>query len=264
MRDKAQSVIEYVIITTLVMVGILIAGPYAVRAINAYFHHANDQVEDSFREEITQAPETGFDFDACSCSELEPQECGDGINCEVTERVWQRTCTPLGCEISLRGLGLGYIADTMQTCEDDPTCCTPWELHDPLICGVNAAPYVPPDGCDDGHALEIHYCGSLGIPQYKCTDHQEPQCVFTCSSGLGPGAEGWCDPDGYYQNLWDNIPTHYVNNGLCADPGTPESKCLGECLSSFIASSDGLACECPPGFVMINTSDACWPPGCGS
>lgn len=77
LSQRAQSVIEYTLITALVMVGIFVMGPYLIRSVNSYFKFTEDSVEDSFREDIKQAPTTGFSFPSCECDPPQGQ-CGTG------------------------------------------------------------------------------------------------------------------------------------------------------------------------------------------
>jgi Flp pilus assembly pilin Flp len=54
--SHGQSVIiEYASIAILIILGILVIGPYVVRSVNAYFKTAEEQAHESFREEIQQA-----------------------------------------------------------------------------------------------------------------------------------------------------------------------------------------------------------------
>jgi Flp pilus assembly pilin Flp len=56
MNKHGQSIIEYVLIAVLVILGIVIMGPYVLRSVNAHFKLWDDGVQDSFTENITQAP----------------------------------------------------------------------------------------------------------------------------------------------------------------------------------------------------------------
>ena len=64
---KAQASIEYMTIIVLVVTGIVLMGPYVIRSINAHFQALDDQVQDSFQENITQAPNTNFNVPNCAC-----------------------------------------------------------------------------------------------------------------------------------------------------------------------------------------------------
>ena len=53
---NAQHTIEYVILLTLIMAGIIIAGPYVIRSWNANLKGWDDSVRDSLQDQLLEAP----------------------------------------------------------------------------------------------------------------------------------------------------------------------------------------------------------------
>ena len=51
-KKKGQTTIEYTTIAAIVVASILIMGPYMIRSINAFFKSLDDEVNDSFMEEL--------------------------------------------------------------------------------------------------------------------------------------------------------------------------------------------------------------------
>lgn len=237
--SQAQSTLEYVTIAALIMVGILIMGPYTIRAINAQFKGSSEQVKDSFREEPHQAPPTGEDLPDCDCTDLLPQECGNGVTCDWPERHYVRTCSPQGCQTGLQDFGINYV---MEECRPDDTCCDPevWTGR----CGVNATNVQPAGRCPDGYGEMSRNCG--GPPPtvlYNCSADIMPQCVFQCL-GAQSADSAWCDPVGYNQDLPSDLPIQHVAPGAC--PPTPNNKCMSECSPPFVPIGGGADCGCQP------------------
>ena len=57
LRKKGQSFIEYSIIAVLVILGVVVMGPYVLRSINAHFKMWDDQVQDSHNERLDILPD---------------------------------------------------------------------------------------------------------------------------------------------------------------------------------------------------------------
>ena len=49
-EQRGQHLIEYALIATIVLFGIMIMGPYVLRSINAHFKMWDDQIQDSHNE----------------------------------------------------------------------------------------------------------------------------------------------------------------------------------------------------------------------
>ena len=181
---------------SLVLVGILIMGPYVVRSINALFQSMDDDVHDSLTEDITQTSGTNFGIPGgCVCSGLQDRTCGEAP-CNSRQLTRRNTCLPLGCEVDLIAHGIPVI---MVECVYRDTCCEPWAPTG--NCGVNAAPPIGhiPGGCPDGEMEYIRRCGDPAntpeIIQYTCQSGcsatggcpppPTPACVFNCQDSLG-------------------------------------------------------------------------------
>ena len=232
---QAQSTLEYVTVAALIMTGIFIMGPYTIRAINAQFQGSSDQVKDSFKEVLEQAPPTGKDLPDCDCTNLDPKECGNGNNCPRTERVYQRDCRPIGCEVGLKDFGIDYV---MMECHPDDTCCTDgvWTGR----CGVTAT-RVPGGRCSDGYGEMVRKCGSPPTDDYICSDGVIPECQFDCLGRKDDNAD-WCDPAKYNLDLPGDLPILHSNKNEC--PPSPTDKCMAECQIPFVASTDRSRCTC--------------------
>jgi hypothetical protein len=133
-RKHGQSIIEYSIILILVVLGIVVMGPYVLRSINGHFKLWDDQVQDSFNDRLVQAPATDVDLPP-NCSIVNGQEniagsCGivkgKTVTCQENERYYYANFNPPGC----------YIAES---CVPDADCCNPAVRGD---CGRIERPVV--------------------------------------------------------------------------------------------------------------------------
>ena len=52
-HKRGQSIIEYSLILTLVILGVAVMGPYILRSINAHFKIWDDEIQDSHNERLT-------------------------------------------------------------------------------------------------------------------------------------------------------------------------------------------------------------------
>jgi len=212
---KAQSILEYTLITALVIAGILIMGPYVIRSINAFFKSASLQVEDALNEEPSQGPAINGNIPGCDCGPYEPTVCGDNSTCEYTQRVWIKDCNPPGCA---EYFGIPHEP----RCEYDDECCTPPE---PTMCGLAA----PPDGCPPGVMGTVKYCGENLNPVYGC-DPSLPGCTFYCDP-KDPNSD-WCVPPDGGGPFSEQVDTVYYDRGECpTDP--QELRCAAECKDGY-------------------------------
>ncbi len=229
-----QSPIEYATMAALVIAAILIIGPTVVRSINAHFKSLEEGVQDSFREDIQQAPVGGGLLPPCDCGDfVDSGGCGNAATCGAsipqgaapeTYRVWRRPCTPLGCDASWTSqTGLRTIE-----CREDPTaaCCTA-----PVPTGLCAAA----GGCPDEQMQNVRQCGSPDpATVYSCSP--DPDC-FQCSA-KDPYAQ-WCDPQRYREGITAPTPVTYYSYGNC--PSDPQ--CAAYCPEGTTPTSGG--CSCP-------------------
>ncbi len=248
--EKAQSTIEYATIATLVILGIVIMGPYVIRAINAHFRSLDDGIKDSFSEELVQAPRQGFDIATCNCPGLHSTPTCGGSLCKPNERLYTQECQPPGCEINLKTKDM-----LMEECRPDATCCSAWATatvcpggpEGGKCCGVNAAGVTGfGQSCADGHDLEFRTCFTTPPTiEYRCRAESVPACVFTCSADHGTTAN-WCcdttaDPNCYQKNLAHNTATTFVAFGTPENPkqNCTTAPCQSYCNTDLIATAGG-------------------------
>jgi hypothetical protein len=165
-NSRGQSVIiEYASIAILIILGILVIGPYVVRSVNAYFKTAEEQAHDSFREEIRQAQlqgrETTYRLDeGCECNEL-PPVCGDGTSCAFTDLMFPKQCVPATCA--------AYAVGTER-------------------CGIESAPVTAWDNCNStyslGSPLGFPICNQIQPGMYPCEEYakwaEQYSCGYKC------------------------------------------------------------------------------------
>jgi hypothetical protein len=227
--------LEYLALAVLLMTGILLGGPYVMRAINAPFKAIEEGGIDSTREEIRQGNEHPVTAQPCACTGFVAQGCGDGIGCARTKRLYTRTCDPMGCEVDLIAAG---VITQMQDCVDESpsVCCLPAQSTG--NCGALAS-HIP-GGCPVGHMEVKKMCGSpTPTAVYSCV--VDPSCLNACQP-LGANAQGWCDPVHYNDNVVGSMPPVMVNNGECGS--TLEVKCVAECKVNFYKSASSCLPYC--------------------
>jgi hypothetical protein len=212
---KAQAGLEYLGIAALVMAGILIAGPYVVRSINAHFKAAENGAIDTEREKIRQAPLQPENLPTCTCN-WSFGGCGNGgildngEACGVGRNIFKRMCSPLGCEVQMQSAN---VFSNMQECRDDPTnahnCCTAREDKECGALGAN----TPGGACPDGQIKWVQNCGS---PTPKAVYHcsSDNRCIFGCAAKSTTAT--WCNSSKYNDNvISNNQAVRYVTFGQC-------------------------------------------------
>ena len=122
-HNKGQSVLEYLLLATIIFVAIIVGGPSLIRGVQGYFRMTDESVQDAETEDIQQNAIDNTPQPKCICSEWEKGECGVGI-CPVTKRHYHQTCKPMNCQIE-------------EKCDGDTTCCTDIK---PLSCGSKFGP----------------------------------------------------------------------------------------------------------------------------
>ena len=288
-QRRGQVTLEYISVAVLTIVGIIFMGGYVHRSINAYFHDADQQVQDSFEEKFEdQAPEdTGLNLPGCVCTPLPSPIRMCGGACPATQLYEQfQTCSTMHCA-GLQG-EFRCVAETASATK------TAW--NDCFIAAGGGDNY--PKGVDNGTALHFapegayaswNNCGKFScctIPQWKgicgapgssyegyglydryCggsefTNWQpfwinDPaNCLNNCSSSINAASAQWCDPVNYNVNLpVANQLVRYVDDcSEGASLGSPydQNKCLARCLGTpLLASSDHTSCLCPGGGELI-------------
>jgi len=238
---RGVSALEYLALAVLLMTGILLGGPYVMRSINAPFKALEEGSLDSTREEIKQGNVNSVPVGPCICLPLSDQGCGDGNACSRTQKVFKRTCAPLGCEVDLIAAG---VITVMQECRNEAsppsTCCL--DAQSTGNCGILAA-HVP-GGCPAGHMEMRKMCGSpIAVPVYSCV--ADPACVNDCQPFSPTYAVGWCDPLRYKDGVVGLTPPVYVDNGHCLD--TLDMKCKVECKEEAYSVAGACIPHCPNG-----------------
>jgi hypothetical protein len=252
---KAQASIEYMTIVVLVVAGIVIMGPYVIRSINAHFHSLDDQIQDSYQEEIRQSPNSDFNLPDCDCGGWEPQGCGpevSGDQCGMFERYDRKRCVPAGCEREAR---FSARIGPVDRCEEDDTCCTPWvndecgpsgtdNSGNPCVDLVSSRPLMS----------QTRLCADDTLPTRQCVVHAD--CAYECTTtnlpgGALPANTRICSGD----NLGLLADTPYSFDGTCSQPAEA-IKCQLSCENGFTYKNG--ACEagcCPSGYVnaLFNT-----------
>lgn len=241
---RGVSGLEYMAIIVLVMTGILLGGPYVMRAINAPFKTIEEGAIDSAREEIKQGSGVVGPMPVCNCTPLAFAGCGDGSGgCAKTRELWRRTCAPLGCEVDLIAVG---VITVMQECRDNPsnTCCL-----DPAptgLCGALATHVA----CAAGEMEVKKMCGSPAqTAVYDCLP--DAACSNTCQP-YGANVAGWCDPLNFQNGVTGSTPPVLVDNGHCND--TTDMRCKAECAAGAYAAGGAcfLVCSGPPPYTCPN------------
>jgi hypothetical protein len=118
--DKGQTVLEYLIVATLILAGIVIGGPFLVRSVSGHFRLLEDSTSDSVGEDIRQASAPAPPAGSCVCNNWFKGACGNNDPCSPSQRLYQRGCNPANCDIQ-------------QECLAELDCC-----NDPIIvqCGT--------------------------------------------------------------------------------------------------------------------------------
>ena len=189
MNKRGQSIIEYALIAVLVILGIVFMGSYVLRSVNAHFKLWDEGVQDSFQENITQAPPNAIppiDIN-CQCSPFNAS-CGStqaGSFCPANDREVDYNCNVPGCN---GAQGNAY-------CNPDPSCCST----------------AVDKGCGDA---AINSNGS--IPSGS---------QVTCEPGTPTGATCYCPPGSTSSSA--NCPTGTAEGVTCCSTPTttPSSPC---------------------------------------
>ena len=145
--------IEYVLIVVLVILGIVIMGPYVLRSTNAHFKLWDEGVKDSLTENLAQAPLSVNDIPDitlnCTCTNTRGA-CGSALAnspCGANQRIINHTCNPQGCDDA-----------PSSSCVPDLNCCSDW-----VSTGCGTVPLGHPStstNCNYGYQIQHRQCGS--------------------------------------------------------------------------------------------------------
>jgi len=262
--SQGQNLIELSVLTVLVLIGILVMGPYVIRSWNARLALQDGALRDTYRDSLDWT-DVNIEIPDCACEWklpdfCDPLCCGLG-DCTEFEQSYFWECTPVGCDT---------IDDPWQ-CEDNENCCSPWV---PIGCGVNANDIIcgPPfGGCGDtggphnpchigtptyGEQGYQRFCGNANPEnaEFKCV--VDEICIFDCTGTIAPGLgchNDMCvdnddipDNEGLPGNMsWrsrDGVPYNTDNH---PDGCTETRKCEVHCTGDYIVGGGGSRCECP-------------------
>jgi len=256
---SGQSTLEYMAVAVLVMVGILGMGPYVIRSVNAYFQGAQEQAQDSFREEMRQAAldpsEAALDMgEDCSCQWSPTYTCGDGIHCDVTVEMRSLLCTPASCKYEMGGVGAQCAERTLleqggRVDYHSAAGCFP-------LC-TDAGNY---SDCPTGSSLQTPDAifGNCG---YRCCEDALSVAPPLCGTGSHDGDQLMmrrCGPDLDEQYFWE--PS--LDQGCAAgDTACQQNawRCMAQCSADeyLLAKADGSGCECSSPWVWDNSLNMC-------
>ena len=247
--DQGQSILEYTVILILVMGGIIIGGPYAIRSWNAQIQGWDDSIKVSIQDPLQETPPDTINVPDCTCGGWAPGGCNtdsttnpDGP-CDWNELYQQQTCTPVGCNpiptercVVDNSCCMLDPAATQPTLPDD--CGSPVKCYDDPVSGT-------PVFCLANEACFEFVCGN-NVPKKACV--ADPRC-YTCTGILPPEGPPFGPPapplgvgkkcPGDWTGLTSFTPIHPVANGAC----TAADKCEFECE--------------PPYFPRGGTCDSC-------
>jgi hypothetical protein len=186
MNKRGQSMIEYMFIAILIILGIVIMGPYVLRSVNAHFKLWDESVQESATENITQAPVNSVpDVPLnCKCTYVSGNCGGPGIGgagaCGANQREYDLNCgtSPQDCS-----------GQPPSTCQFDTTCCTVYSAQ-----GCGTVPIPPgglppgnspptPGNCYYGQRIYTTQCSTLPI---EC--ETDPSCNPACMGVVTQGA----------------------------------------------------------------------------
>lgn len=231
---KAQHTIEYAILMTLIMAGIIITGPYVIRSWNANLKGWEDSAQVSLQDpllEVPAAPITGctelsWVDEGCNLGTFDPCT-GEVFSCGMQQMLQRRGYSPAGCQCA------GAFPPSV-ACTTDPSCCSPWEPDPPTKADCGAP-------CPVTQYLATRICGN-GIVETACLD--DPICSFECTSppfvGIAPQYGAMCPGDD--TGLAAPLLNSFVDPGECTDP----TKCETECGVGFFALGSGTTAYCGP------------------
>ncbi len=221
LSQKAQSILEYTLVITLVVTGIILMTRYVVYSVNAHLKSWDDAVGDAVEEPIIKFNDpASLPPPQCAC-DLNFTTINCGLwNCSGTEVYEHRNCTPIGCPCT---------APSCDQCTSSALCCfdTPKgpcntggcvnSMPSDHVCGGGPPPTgtttttncIPdpscgPFQCTGTNPDNASPCGCFAICPGLTTDSPKivvdscsasPDCEFTCDAGFANN-NGVCEPPG--------------------------------------------------------------------
>jgi len=282
MNKRGQSIIEYSLIAILVLLGIVYMGPYVLRSIDAHFKLWDDSAQDSFTENITQAPvnEIVFTPPTCNCSYVDGG-CGNPTQCGSGYHILNLVCSansPQGCsgqplsicgtaidpkccaQYSSQGCGTIPIPAGDTDINNDPNnipgeapCPTNMSCNTPSpgsLCPTDLngtclkPPASTPNNCYFGQRI---WATSCSTSSFQCVNDPtcNPQCLGTLSTGAlaCPGA---------VSNLGQNYAYSYVDDPTQSDCGSSP-----HCTYCSSSAPCQMYCDAANGYSLNSTGTAC-------
>ncbi len=226
--------IEYALIAVLVILGIVFMGPYVLRSVNAHFKLWDEGVQDSFTENLTQAPVSIIPniTTNCVCTDSDGG-CGSStsLQCGANQRIYNHTCIPVDSQCD---------GEPTFKCVNDDSCCT---TYFPQSCGTvpcpaggcSGAPTSPPpapNNCYYGQRIYATQCSDLPV---QC--NTDSACDPLCRGILSRGAL-------YCATNSTTAPTSllqtYGISYVATCPSNPT--CQVYCTFPYILNSTGTGC----------------------
>jgi len=248
---RAQSLIEFMLLVTLVAAAVIIMGPYVIRSWNANMKMWDDSVQDSFTDPIGNVPPTGLEVPECNCQYVAPcddEPCCGVESCGPLQRSLIWLCDPLNCAVEPNP-PVDAFGNPVNKCENHLLCCTDWKKRDvPSQCGEAGCPEtrVPADRtCLPGSPL----------PTFQCMNDEN--CQNQCEDGIpaptGATIRGICKND----DVGLITPANWVTvpEGGCSVPEGSSPKCQVECQSPAVPDATGTGCVCN---VMLGPGSGTW------
>ena len=219
-------------------------GPYVLRSVNAHFKLWDSGIQDSFDENIRQAPigDVPVINATCTCQTHTGGACGTGQtgSCPLGQSAVTTTCHPQGCSN-------GSQTDGASSCQNDfARCCGAFVIRH---CGqTTIGQPVPTDAlgnptdCNYGNVLQGHPCGSdqttkcvpdtMTCPLPTCSgtlppvDSSNIPVVAVCNNKLPPAPMAYnlvatCDQTQYCQYQCASPYVYVARNNDCEKPGAP-------------------------------------------
>lgn len=253
-NTKAQSLVEYLAIFTLLAAGMIAGQQFVTGGVGGGIKNLTDTVDEAFHEPLSQAPvDPNINIPSCNCGPW-VKDCGSTtppgynppLSCPGTEMLYYQICYPSGCN------------NVPAYCQVDNTCCT--DKLETGSCGPNSAGYPPPvpaGGCPDGEGVFKKQCGNLPIIFYCGKD---PSCLFVCNKL--PKDSNHCV--GTELRLPQSLD--YTLVPTCSTPIPQPDKCKADCKSGYTYNTvTGVCDKCDP---VQNVAELCLcrgsdpPPAC--
>jgi len=245
-NKKAQNIIEYALLITLVIAGVVVAGPYVQRSWNAQTQGWEDSVKDSNYEPLNQSEVLNVLPGNCICRLALPLGCAQPpccgmAGCAATQDTEMCVCNMVDCSPSqvrpestdLLESNCDPAINPLCTFTDD--CCTePVGRAAPFNCagGGCGLDEVPTDQCC-GRIGMFDLSAIFGIPAWACVF---PVPTGTCGACLNIQNNDVCLVDVICKNQCKGgpDPVNLINNPM-KEIGT---MCLGDFMQVPNATTD--------------------------